>query len=90
MKFNGFASFVIGVSTGATVMLFFAPQSGKATRRYVRRRLDDGRDSVEHGMARVREIAEDVEDKGREAIQCANRVFSTVVKAGSSAASVLL
>lgn len=90
MNFKSFASFVIGIGTGAAVTLFFAPQSGKATRRYVSRRIDDGREMIERGVDSVREIGEDIQDRGKEAIKRANRTFSAVAKAGTSSASALL
>ena len=90
MKINGFASFMIGISVGAAVTLLFAPKSGKATRRYITRRIDDGREMMERGVEIVRELGEDIQDRGKEAIKRANRTFSAVAKAGSSAASALL
>lgn len=60
MEFNGFASLVIGISAGAALTLLLAPRSGKATRRYLSRRIGDGREIVDRGIARVREIGEDI------------------------------
>ncbi len=56
MKFNRFTGFLIGTSVGASVMLLFAPKSGKATRRYLGHRVDDGTEVVERGLARVQDL----------------------------------
>lgn len=90
MKVNRLASFMIGISAGAALTLLFAPKSGKATRRYITRRIDDGREMMERGVEIVRELGEDIQDRGKEAVKRANRTFSAVAKAGSSAASALL
>jgi hypothetical protein len=45
---------------------------------------------MERGVEIVRELGEDIQDRGKEAIKRANRTFSAVAKAGSSAASALL
>jgi gas vesicle protein len=90
MKFNNFTGFLIGIGVGATTMLLFAPRSGKATRRYLSRRIDDGKDLIERGVDRVQDIGEEIHDKGKETIKQANRAFATAVKAGTSAVSAIL
>lgn len=66
--------FVAGASIGATLALLFAPQSGKATRRYLdrqtragRRKISDaGRDALDRGRdlyERGREMADEVADE---------------------------
>jgi len=71
-----------GMGIGAGVALLFAPKSGKATRKYLSRMAEDGRDKVaesseefmdrgkkayEHGKAVVDEAMEYI-DRGRRAV----------------------
>ena len=56
MKFNRLTGFLIGTSVGVSVMLLFAPKSGKATRRYLGHRVDDGTELVERGVARFQDL----------------------------------
>jgi gas vesicle protein len=51
-SFTAFASFACGVAAGAALALFFAPASGRDTRRYVR--------------DRSKRLADDVSQRGRE------------------------
>jgi gas vesicle protein len=51
--------FVAGASIGATLTLLFAPQSGKATRRYLGKQVRKGRAAIE-------DAGEDILDKGRD------------------------
>lgn len=56
MKFNRFTGFLIGTSVGASVMLLFAPKSGKATRRYLGHRVDDSTELMERGVERFQDL----------------------------------
>ena len=61
MKFNRFIGFLIGTSVGASVMLLCAPKSGKAIRRYLGHRVDDGTEFVEGGVARFQDLWRDIQ-----------------------------
>ena len=74
MRFNRFTGFLIGSSVGAAVMLLYAPKSGKATRRYLSHRIDDGSEVVERGLARFQDLWRDVQ-------QTSDRTFSRMRKA---------
>jgi gas vesicle protein len=76
MKFNRLTGFLIGTSVGASIMLLFAPKSGKATRRYLGHRLDDGREVVERGVARFQDTRRDLQ-------HTADQTFSRVRKAAA-------
>ena len=73
MKFNRFTSFLIGSSVGASVMLLFAPKSGKATRRYLGHRVDDGTEIVERGVTRFQDLRRGLQDS-------TDRTFSRIRK----------
>jgi len=90
MKFNGFSSFLIGLGAGAAVMLFVAPKSGRETRRYVRRRVDDGRELIERGTARVQDVGAEILNKGRKTAKYTKGALTTAVGAGRSVVSAFL
>jgi gas vesicle protein len=50
--------FLIGAATGAGIALLYAPSSGKQTRRYIRRRAEDARETLA-------ETGEELLEKGR-------------------------
>jgi gas vesicle protein len=50
--------FLIGAATGAGIALLYAPASGKQTRRYIRRRAEDARETLA-------ETSEELLEKGR-------------------------
>jgi len=56
---NRIAWFLTGAALGAAVCLLYAPQSGRDTRKYIRRRAEDGKDAVA-------DAGKDVLDRGRE------------------------
>lgn len=62
MKFNRFTGFLLGTGLGATAMLLFAPKSGKAIRRYLGHRVDDGTEVVERGVAKCQNMLQNVQD----------------------------
>jgi len=74
MRFNRFTGFVIGTSVGASVMLLLTPKSGKATRRYLGHRVDDGTELVERGVARFQDLWRGIQDT-------TGRTFSRIHKA---------
>jgi gas vesicle protein len=74
MKLNRFTGFLIGTSVGASVMLLFAPKSGKATRRYLSHRVDDGTELVERGVATFQDLWRGVQ-------HTTDRTFSRMRKA---------
>jgi len=57
-----FFAFLAGLAIGAAVAVFATPQSGRKTRRQLRRKAEDLQDSLE-------EIGEDLVQKGRDLIE---------------------
>jgi gas vesicle protein len=51
--------FLTGAAAGAAVALLYAPQSGRQSRKFIRRRTEDGQEALA-------EIGKDVIDRGRE------------------------
>ena len=62
-----------GFAVGAAVTLLLAPQSGKRTRRELRRKAEDAQDYLE-------EIGEDLIAKGRELVERGREAADSTVK----------
>ena len=68
MEDNGkFVWFVAGAAIGATVALLYAPQSGRETRRIIKRKTKEGREALT-------ESGREWMDKGRELYEKGLRV----------------
>lgn len=62
-----FVWFVAGAAIGATIALLYAPQSGKETRRVIRKKTREGRETLA-------EASRDLVDKGRDLYEKGLRV----------------
>jgi gas vesicle protein len=93
----GVGPFLVGLAIGAGVALLFAPRSGRATRRDIKRRAMRVRDAAEQTVTDVRENVVDrfeearrhVEDQiehARNAVDLKKRQFTRAVDAGRAAA----
>src|SRR3954470_22439786 len=93
----GVAPFLVGLALGAGVALLFAPRSGRATRRDIKRRAMHVRDVAEQTVTGVRDNVVDrfeqarreVEDRiesARMAVDLKKQQFTRAVDAGRAAA----
>ena len=57
--------FLTGAAIGAAVALLYAPQSGRETRRYIRRRADEGREVLADASKDIVDRGRDYYEKGR-------------------------
>jgi gas vesicle protein len=64
---GNFVWFVAGAAIGATIALLYAPQSGRETRRIIKRKTREGREVLE-------ETGRDLWDKGRDLYEKGLRV----------------
>lgn len=93
------AGLLLGALAGAAMMLLLAPQSGKKTRREIRRKGRDLRqqttDAIEDGVSEARTRAQDVktnihersealQQRGQDAVDDGKDRFATAVNAGKS------
>ncbi len=62
---------LIGAAIGAGVAILYAPKTGKETRKYLRRKAEDARDSIVETGEQVRDTLADtretIADAGRQA-----------------------
>jgi gas vesicle protein len=88
---------LLGLALGAGVALLFAPQSGADTRRLIRKKAMDAKDTVADvmdevtstvtdGISRAKEKVEDQIDSARDAVELKKRQISRAVRAGRDAA----
>jgi gas vesicle protein len=59
--------FLVGMGIGALVGLLFAPKSGEETRKYLADRADEGKDYAQKKARELRERADDLIERGKEA-----------------------
>ena len=57
--------FLAGVAIGAAVALLYAPQSGDQTRKYIRKKADEGRDTLADAGKDILDRGRDYYEKGR-------------------------
>lgn len=94
---GSFGNFLVGLAVGAGLALFFAPQSGIATRRAVRQRADrvkqaaqdlaeDVTDTVTDRFQQARQEVEDRIENARSAVEMKKAQVQRAVQAGREAA----
>jgi gas vesicle protein len=57
---------LIGLGAGALIGLLYAPKPGKQTRKELRRRYEDARETLDDWTEQAREVAEEAIDRGTE------------------------
>jgi gas vesicle protein len=94
---SGIGSFLLGIAIGAGVALLFAPRSGAATRRSLRRRamrvrraaedvMTEATENVTDSFQDARRKVEERLDSAREAIDLKRRQVNRAMDAGRTAA----
>ncbi len=94
---SGVGPLLLGIALGTGMALLFAPQSGAETRRLIRKKAQQAKDSVADvvdevastvtdGIGRARETVEDRIDSARDAVELKKRQISRAVRAGRDAA----
>lgn len=94
---SGVGPLLLGLALGTGIALLFAPQSGADTRRMIRRKAQQAKDTVADvvdevastvtdGISRARDTVEDRIDSARDAVELKKRQISRAVRAGRDAA----
>lgn len=94
---SGVGPLLLGLALGTGIALLFAPQSGADTRRLIRRKAQQAKDTVADvvdevastvtdGISRARGTVEDGIDSARDAVELKKRQISRAVRAGRDAA----
>ena len=58
--------FLAGAAIGAAVALLYAPKPGRETRKYIRKKADEGREALIDASKDIRDRGREIYDKGRE------------------------
>ena len=76
---------LIGGGIGAVIALLFAPKSGEETREYLSQKADEGRDYAQRKARELRERAEDLVERSKQAASRQKETLSAAVDAGREA-----
>jgi gas vesicle protein len=85
MDRDGLANFFLGLGIGVGVGLLFAPKSGEETRDILMNKADEGKEYLKKQASGLRESAEDMVDKGRDAIGRQKDTLNDAIQAGKQA-----
>lgn len=77
--------FLVGVGIGALLGVLFAPKSGEETRDYLAKRADEGRDYAQKKARELRERADELIERGKDAAAKKRDSLSAAVEAGREA-----
>jgi gas vesicle protein len=81
--------FVAGAAIGATIALLYAPASGAATRRKLKRTAEDGRTKLADSSKEIIDRGRDLYDKGRKIADEAADLFERGREVVQKASSVI-
>ena len=85
MDRSGFGNFLLGLGVGIGIGMLFAPKSGDETRRIIKDKADEGKGYLKQRSTELRESANDLLDKGREALNRQRDTISDALEAGKQA-----
>ena len=77
--------FLVGLGIGALVGILFAPKSGEETREYLSLKADEGRDYAQRKARELRERAEDIVERSKQAASRQKESLNAAVDAGRDA-----
>lgn len=74
--------FLVGLGIGALVGILFAPKSGEETREFLSQKADEGREYAQRKARELRERAEDILERSKDAATRQKESISAAVEAG--------
>jgi gas vesicle protein len=74
--------FMVGLGIGALVGILFAPKSGEETRDFLAQKADEGREYAQRKARELRERAEDLVERSKQAASRQKETLSAAVDAG--------
>jgi gas vesicle protein len=80
-----FGSFLLGLGIGVGIGMVFAPQSGEETRDMLLSKADESKDYLKKQSEGLRNSAQTVVDKGRDAINRQRDSINDAIEAGRQA-----
>ncbi len=85
MEKGSFTAFLAGLGLGIGIGILFAPKSGDETRRLIRDKAGEGKDYLKQRSAELRDQANDLIEKGKEALGRQKETLADAVEAGKRA-----
>jgi gas vesicle protein len=85
MDKDGLANFFLGLGIGVGVGLLFAPKSGEETRDILMNKADEGKEYLKKQASGLRDSAEDMVGKGRDAVNRQKDTLNDAIQAGKQA-----
>ncbi len=82
---NKLSYFFLGLGIGVAAGVLFAPKSGEETRGYLRSRADESAGYLRRQAADLKENANDIVDRGRQAVARQQEQLRSAVDAGKRA-----
>jgi len=79
------ANFFLGLGIGVGVGLLFAPKSGEETRDLLMSKADEGKEFLKKQTEGLRDSANDLVDKGRDAVGRQRDTLNDAIQAGKQA-----
>ena len=76
---------LIGLGVGSVLGIFFAPKSGKDTRKYLVHEAEKGKKYAQHKAREMRERAEDFVERGKEVAARQKETITGAIDAGRDA-----
>jgi gas vesicle protein len=67
--------FLTGALIGATVAVLYAPKSGKATRKYISKKAQQGKDAIAESSTDVVDASREMFERGRKLVEDAAELF---------------
>lgn len=80
-----FSYFFLGLGIGVAAGILFAPKSGAETRELLREKADEGKDYVKRRSEDIKETANELLDKSKQAVLRQKEQLAAAVEAGRSA-----
>ena len=77
--------FLVGLGVGALVGILFAPKSGEDTREFLGKKADEGRDFAQRKAKELRERADDLIERSKDAATRGNDSISAAVEGAREA-----
>src|SRR5579862_9239536 len=85
MDKSGFSSFLLGLGVGIGIGMLFAPKSGEDTRKVIKDKANEGTDYLKKQGTDLRDSANDLLAKGKEALGRQKDTLADAMEAGRQA-----
>ena len=82
---NRFSFFFLGLGIGVAIGVLFAPKSGEETRGLIRTKAGEGKEYIKRRGSELRESADELVERGKEALGQQKENLSAAVEAGKQA-----